>query len=72
MNRFFRKIILGIITFAIAMGLILMLRFGSPVFKVLLIAAIVGTLWFYINYLKADRKKVKEGSSNDDSNNKNK
>ena len=57
MNRFFRRIIIGTIAFAFEIGMALMLRFGHPVFKILLIAAMVAVIWGFLNYLKTDRKK---------------
>ncbi len=56
MNRFFRRIIAIILMVAFELGLVLMLRFGSPVFKILLIAVMVATVWGFLNYLKTDRK----------------
>lgn len=63
MNRFFRRIIATIISFGCIMGLVMMLRFGSPVFKVFLVAGIVGVIWLYVSYLKTDRKKIKTKKS---------
>ena len=59
MNRFFRRVIITILAFGAEMGLILMLRFGSPMFKILIVASMVAVVWAYLNYLKTDRKKRK-------------
>lgn len=61
MNRFFRRLIALTISSVSVIVLIMMLRFGSPLFKGLLIVAIISVVWILLNYLKADRKKaVKE------------
>jgi chromate transport protein ChrA len=65
MNRFFRRLIALTSSSIAVIVLIMMLRFGSPVFKGGLIIAIITVVWILLNYLKADRKKaLKEENNN--------
>ena len=56
MNKLFRIVIVSILHLAVIVGCAFMMTKGNPVFKLIVLAFLVGALWSAYNYYKKEIK----------------